>query len=130
MKIPTKCFVIITGVMVVLPASLTMAQQPTPEASPPMQMQSPSGNPTSASPPTNEQGARPMQKMDKMAESVTKISEMCQMMMTKEMAGAHYKMAAGITIGVLLVIALVLFVVLEVQWTIYWGRILRNENRG
>jgi cobalt-zinc-cadmium resistance protein CzcA len=39
-----------------------------------------------------------MQKMDTMADSVTKMSEMCQMMMQKEMATMHYKIAAGVTI--------------------------------
>ena len=70
-----------------------------------------------------------MQGMDKMSDSVTKMSEMCQMMMKKEMAGAPYKMAAGLAIGVLLTAALVLFVILEVQWIIYWSRLLKTQSR-
>ncbi len=64
--------------------------------------------------------------MDKMSDSVTKMSEMCQMMMKKEMAGAPYKMAAGIGLGALLLVALVLFVILEIQWIIYWARLLKR----
>lgn len=71
-----------------------------------------------------------MQGMDKMSDSVTKMSEMCQMMMKKEMASAPFKMAAGIGIGALLLIALILFVILEVQWIIYWSRSLKTQKRG
>jgi hypothetical protein len=69
--------------------------------------------------------ASPMQGMDRMSDSVTKMSEMCQMMMQKEMAGAPYKIAGGIGLGALLLIALVLFVILEIQWIIYWSRLLK-----
>ncbi len=41
MKRPMKLLSIITSVMVLLPASLAMAQQATPQSSPSMQMQSP-----------------------------------------------------------------------------------------
>jgi hypothetical protein len=58
-----------------------------------------------------------------MSDSVTKMSEMCQMMMQKEMATMHYKVAAGITIVALLTIALVLLIVLEIQWIKYWNRL-------
>lgn len=75
------------------------------------------------------QTTQSMQGMDRMSDSVTKMSEMCQMMMKKEMAGAPYKMAASIGLGVLLLIALVLFVILEVQWIIYWSRLLRAQKR-
>jgi hypothetical protein len=119
-----KFLSIITSVMVLLPAALAMAQQATPESSPPMQMQSPA-----ATSPSAEQGNQQMQKMDKMADSVTKMSEMCQMMMKKEMAFAPYVMAAGITVGILLYVALVLFVILEVQWIIYWCRLLKAQKR-
>ena len=68
-----------------------------------------------------------MQNMDKMATGVTRAAEMCQMMMQKEMATMHYKIAACVTIVSLLIIALVLLVILEIQWIIYWGRKLRSE---
>src|SRR5207247_10038762 len=105
---PMKLLSIITIVMVVLPASLAMAQQATEESSPPMQMQSPAAAQASPSLQPSEQSAQPMQKMDKMADSVTKMSEMCKMMMQKEMATMHYKIAAGVTIISLFTIALML----------------------
>lgn len=84
---------------------------------------------TQPSPPAQIQGMEGMQKMDKMADSVTKMSEMCQMMMQKEMAGMHYKIAAGITIVTLFTIALLLLVILQIQWIMYWARLLREEKR-
>ena len=69
-----------------------------------------------------------MQRMERMSDSVTEMSEMCQMMMKKEMTAMPYKIAAGITIGVLLFVALVLFVILEVQWIIYWSRLLKKRD--
>src|SRR6266542_2998642 len=127
MKRPMKLLSIITTVMVLLPASVGMAQETTTESSPPMQMQSPAATQASPSLQPNEQGAQPMQKMDKMADSVTKMSEMCQMMMQKEMAGARCKMAAGIAFGVVLFLDLLLLVILEIQWIIYWSRELKSE---
>ena len=120
MKRPMKLFSIITSVMVLLPASLAIAQQTTPESSPPMQMESP----VATSP--NEQSAQSMQKMDKMSDSVTKMSAMCQMMMTKETASMPYIMAAGITFGVVLFLDLLFLVILEIQWIISWARRLKR----
>jgi len=57
-----------------------------------------------------------MTGMDKIANSVTKMSEMCQMMMNKEMAAMHYKVAAGIILVVFLIIVLALLIVREIQW--------------
>ena len=71
-----------------------------------------------------------MQKMDKMADSVTKMSEMCQMMMQKEMAGARCKMVAGIAFGVVLFLDLLLLVILEIQWIIHWSRLLKAQKSG
>ncbi len=127
MKGAMKFLSIITSVMVLLPASLAMAQQPTTESSPTMQMQSPAATQASPSLQPNEQSTQSMQKMDKMADSVTKMSEMCQMMMQKEIAGARCKMVAGIAFGVVLFLDLLLLVVLEAQWIIYWGRKLKSE---
>jgi len=124
MKRPMKLFSIITSVMVLLPASLAIAQQTTPESSPPMQMESP----VATSP--NEQSAQSMQKMDKMSDSVTKMSAMCQMMMQKEMAGARCKMVAGIAFGVVLFLDLLLLVILEIQWIIHWSRLLKAQKSG
>jgi hypothetical protein len=67
--------------------------------------------------------------MDKMAISVTRMSEMCEMMMRNEQKSLPYKLAAGISLGAVLAIALILFVVLEVQWIIYFGRLLKTQKR-
>ena len=64
-----------------------------------------------------------------MSDSVTKMSEMCQMMMQNEMAAMHYKIPAGVTIVSLFAIALVLLVILKIQWIIYWARLLREQKR-
>ena len=127
MKRPMKFLSIITVIML-LPVSLGMAQQPTTESSPPMQMQSPAATPPSLS--QNEQTTQSMQKMDRMADSVTKMSEMCKMMMQKEMAGARCKMVAGIAFGVVLFLDLLLLVILEIQWIIYWSRLLKAQKSG
>jgi uncharacterized membrane protein YeiB len=87
------------------------------------QTSSPSASPTPA---MQMQEMNQMAGMQKMSESVTKMSEMCQMMMNKEMAGMHYKIAAGIILVVLLIIVLALLIVLEIQWIKYWSRILKQ----
>ena len=130
MKRPMKLLSIVTTAMVLLPASLGVAQQPTTESSPTMRMQSPAATQASPSLQPNEQSAQSMQKMDKMADSVTKMSEMCQMMMQKEMAGARCKMAAGIAFGVVLFLDLLLLVTLEIQWIIHWSRLLKAQKSG
>ena len=71
-----------------------------------------------------------MQGMDKMADSVTKMSEMCQMMMQKEKAALPYITAAGITLGTLLLLNLALLAVLQVQWIKYWSRLLTTQKHG
>lgn len=73
------------------------------------------------------QGVELMQNMDKMATTVTRMAEVCEQIMKKEMAAMPYKLAAGISLGVLITIVLVLLVVLEVQWIIYWSRLLKEQ---
>lgn len=68
--------------------------------------------------------------MDKMAPTVTPAVEMCEMMMKKEKEGAPFKKAAGLTLGLLFLTALVLFVILEVPWIIYWSRLLKAQKHG
>lgn len=75
------------------------------------------------------QGNMPPQAMDKIAATVTRAAEMCETMMKKEMAAMPYKVAAGIGVGLLLLIALGLFVILEVQWIIYWSRLLKAQKQ-
>jgi hypothetical protein len=84
-----------------------------------------SPTPTPLAQPARSPQMQGMEGMEKMSDSVTKMSEMCQMMMKKEMATMHYKIGAGITIVVLLTIALVLLV-FEIQWIKYWSRILKS----
>jgi hypothetical protein len=62
MKKTMKFLSIIASVMVLLSASLAMAQQATPESSPPMHMQSPGATQASPSLQPNEQSAQSMQK--------------------------------------------------------------------
>ena len=101
-------------------ASLAIAQQP--ETSPVPQT---TGSPVAT---PNKQPAAQAENMDKMASTVTRAAEMCETMMKKEMASAPYTMAAGIGLGILLLIALILFVVLEIQWIIYWSRLLKRRS--
>jgi len=64
-------------------------------------------------------GSMPMQSM---AESMKAMADMCRHMMEREMAMRPYKMAAGALFGLLLLAVLILLVVLQVQWIIYWRR--------
>ena len=118
MKKPAKILVMFATPLLLL-APLAVAQQTTPQSPPPAQIQ------PASSPPQTEQ----MQNMDKMATSVTHAAEMCQMMMQKEMATMHYKIAAGVAFGVILFIDLLLLGVLEIQWIVYWARLLREQKR-
>jgi hypothetical protein len=81
-----------------------------------------------AVPPTEQEAAVTREPMDKMADSVTKMAEMCMMMMMQQkMSGMPAKMGAAMVIGVLLLVALALFIVLEVQWIRYWSRVLKER---
>jgi hypothetical protein len=80
-----------------------------------------SPTPTPHAQPARSPQMQGMEGMEKMSDSVTKMSEMCQMMMKKEMAGARYKMAAGAAFGVVLFLDLLLLVVLETQWIYLLG---------
>ena len=99
---------------------LTYAQTPAPAMSP---------APPEQSAATSAQPTPSMQGIDRMADSVTKMSEMCQMMMKKEMAALPYLGAVAVTLGALLFTALLLLVVLQVQWIIYWSRLLKAQKR-
>lgn len=124
MKNKQQKFFVLVFIPAMLLGPLAAAQQPTPESSLPVPMPSPAETQTTPSPSGHE-------NMDKMASTVTRAAEMCETMMKKEMAAAPYKMVACIGFGVLLLIALVLFVILEVQWIKYWHRKLQSgkENR-
>ena len=68
-----------------------------------------------------------MQGMVKMSNSVTKMSEMCMAMMEKEKAMMPLIIGISAIFGLLLFVALLLLVVLEIQWIKYWSRILRQD---
>lgn len=59
--------------------------------------------------------------MDKMAQAVTRVANACETMMQKEMAAMPWIHGAAITFGVMLFIALTLFIVLEIQWIRHWS---------
>ena len=67
--------------------------------------------------------------MNKMEQSVTAMSQMCQMMMQKEMQAAPWRYGAIIGLGTLLTVALVLLLVLEVEWVRLWALRLKSEKR-
>jgi hypothetical protein len=66
-------------------------------------------------------------KMDKMAEAMTSMAEMCQTMMRGEMKMMPWKIGAAVIIDSILAIALVLFVVLEIQWIRFWSLRIKSE---
>ena len=93
-------------------AETDISPAPTLQPSPPPQMQS-------------MQGVGQMADM----ESMKRMADMCQQMMQKEKAAMPFIIGSSVIVGVLLLIALVLLVVLEIQWIIYWKRLLREPNR-
>ena len=68
-----------------------------------------------------------MQGMDSTPDSMKQMAEMCQKMMRNEEAAMPYIVGISVVFGLLLFIALVLFIVLEIQWIKYWSRKLRSE---
>lgn len=63
-----------------------------------------------------------MMPMQSMAESMKAMADMCRHMMQREMAMRPYKMAAGALFGLLLTVALILLIILQVQWIVHWKR--------
>lgn len=75
---------------------------------------------------------RPAQPMDsphivKMADAMTRMAEMCETMMKKEMAARPFKMIASVLLVLLLIVDLALLAVLQVQWIKHWTRTLQVE---
>lgn len=68
-------------------------------------------------------------EMREMAKAMKSMADMCQMMMQGEMRFRPYWITTGIVAGVLLTIALVLFVVLEVQWIRFWHVRIKTERK-
>jgi hypothetical protein len=88
------------------------------------QTSTPSASPTPA---MQMQEMNQMPGMDKMSDSVTKMSEMCMAMMEKEKAMMPLVIGTSAIFGLLLFVALLLLVVLEIQWIKYWSRILKQS---
>lgn len=78
---------------------------------------------------TNQTAMRMTQhmQMETMAKSMTSMADVCRMMMEKEMRSYPIKLAAIIGVGTLLFAALVLLVVLEVQWIRFWSVRIKTE---
>jgi hypothetical protein len=68
-------------------------------------------------------------EMQEMARAMKSMADMCQMMMQREAQLRPYWITAVCVVGVLLTIALVLFIVLEVQWIRFWNLRIRSERR-
>jgi hypothetical protein len=68
-----------------------------------------------------------MDRMDKMAESMTAMAQMCQTMMQREDRALRYVAIGACVLGILLAAALILFIVLEVQWIRFFGVRTRTE---
>jgi hypothetical protein len=79
---------------------------------------------------TQAEGSEQTSSMQHMAAAMTRMAEMCERMMQMEMAAMPYKKAGGILLGGLLTIVLALLAILEVQWIIYWRRLLKRPAPG
>lgn len=73
--------------------------------------------------------AEQSKQLGEMASSLKSMAEMCQAMMQMEMKGRPWMIAAGVLIGTILTIALVLFIALEIQWIRHWHQRLAAERR-
>ena len=71
--------------------------------------------------------AEQREQMQSMAEAMKNMAQTCQMMMEREMAARPLMLAAGWTIAALAFVALLLFVVLEVQWIRFFRLRIRQE---
>lgn len=57
--------------------------------------------------------------------TMMRMAELCEQMMKQSMAVMPYAFAVGIGLASLLMLALLLLVILEVQWVIVWARRLK-----
>jgi hypothetical protein len=102
----TRC--IIAGLFCLLPGLglVTVAQEPK------QRSESKAGQAAEA----DAMPAAPTTDMNEMASAMKSMADMCRMMMEREMQSRPYLMVAGAAVGALAFVALVLFIVLEVQW--------------
>lgn len=71
-------------------------------------------------------------EMREMARSMKSMADMCRTMMQREMEALKYRpiwMTAAAVVGALLALALVLFVVLEIQWIRFFGVRIKSERQ-
>ena len=68
-------------------------------------------------------------EMREMARSMKSMADMCQTMMEREQQYRPYVLTAGGIVVVLLFLALLLFVVLEVQWIRFWALRIKTERQ-
>lgn len=66
-------------------------------------------------------------QMEEMAKAMTSMAQMCETMMKMEMQNHPLKVAAVSVAGGLLSVALLLFIVLEVQWMRWWSLQIRKD---
>jgi hypothetical protein len=62
-------------------------------------------------------------------DSMKRMADMCQEMMNSEKAAMPFVIGVSVLFGLLLFIALLLFVMLEIQWIKYWRRILKSAEK-
>ena len=65
--------------------------------------------------------------MNQMAEAMTAMAQTCQTMMQHEHETMRYAVIGGSILGALLLIALILFIVLEVQWIRFFAVRINTE---
>ena len=109
--------------LILIAAATTLRAAETPQdAAMPMRTNAPS-----VASQTNEEQRMVSPTMEHMARSMTSMSEMCKMMMQMEMKSHPLKVAAFAAGGTLLSIALILLIILELQWIRYFSLRIRSE---
>lgn len=68
-------------------------------------------------------------EMREMAKAMKSMAEMCEIMMQGEMQARPLMMTAAAVLGSLLSLALLLFVVLEIQWIRFWSLRIKSERK-
>lgn len=68
-------------------------------------------------------------EMREMAKAMKSMAEMCEMMMQREMQSRPLWITAGAVLGTVLTVALLLFVVLEIQWIRFWSLRIKTEHK-
>jgi hypothetical protein len=67
------------------------------------------------------------QSLRHMAQSLSSMADMCKTMMQMEMKSHPLKVAALALAGTLLSVALILFIILEIQWIRYFSLRIKSE---